>query len=1635
MEIPDPDLRHAIEHDLRLSGQPIGSGDLAGGIGNLKLEDGGGVADLTGLEWAFRLHTLHLRAHDLTDIAPLSGLEMLREVILGDNRIEDLAPLAAATALHDLSVDGNRITDIAPLANARALYALTVERNAIADIGPLQDMTELVFLQASHNEIADVSALSDMKRLSVLTLASNRIEDVSALAQLSTLSALELQDNAIADIEPLGALTSLRHLDIGGNAVVDLGPLRQLTDLRTLDVRHSPLSAESREVHIPALRAAGVSVTWISDDVHGDTRETPTPLASGQWAGGRIEPYYDTDYFRLDVDETDVFDVFTTGAGAVRGRLLDAAGRELARGNADASTANFLIRRRLAPGTYYIEVTAHYVSGRGPIRYWLYAATDVVDVEIPDPALRAALEERLHKNPGETITSAEMAIVRQMRFGARDIADLTGLEFATGLTELYLASNDISDVGPLAGLTDLTHLYLQNNRIVDISPLATLTGLRTLDLGRNDIEDLAPIRHLPHLEWLNVSHNPLSDESADVHLPALAANGVDVQESDDMHGDELATATPIALGDVVHGRIHPDYDIDLFRLDLDSSVRAGFVAPDGGLTLRLLDETGAFLADSEPLPMPSNRILQRRIGPGTFYVEIGGVRGYTLRVVHAVDVAFADPDLAARVKSVLGRDAQASVTAAEMAALVRLYACCGIADLTGLEFAVALRVLELPGNAFSDLAPLAGLTELTELNLVRNRIADLTPLAALSRLEYLDLTGNEIVDIAPLANLAFLSRLAAADNRIRDISALEGLERLSDLDLGGNEIEDIAPLTRMAALRTVGLWNNPLSDESIERHVPALVGRGIEVFYLDDHGNAPEAATQLVLGDSAEGWIRPYYDTDWFELEIDRAWDIAIVAHDATFRLLDAGGRELARAGSSRYRVHQLSRRMAPGTYFLEVRGLPDYVGFYRIGAAEIAPIPDAELRAALRTQLRKDPDDEITTLDMASVTDLHAGGLGVRNLAGLEFAPRLERLDLSRNRVRDLSPLETLQRLRELSLADNEIADIAALAGLAELQRLDLARNAITDLAPLAALTRLRHLDLSDNRVGDIAPLAGLAELTHLNLNGNTIGDISVLAPLAALEELRLSHNAIRDVSPLAGLRALRELDLSDNGVSDIGPLAGLASLTFLDLRRNPLNARAAEAIAPFLRRGVDVGVVDPHDDDPETGTTLAFGDTVTGRLEPAGDRDYFRLEVSEDVDAVFFTTGDLDTAGWLFDAQGREVAQGFSTGLVNRNLFFSHPLAPGVYSLRVQGAPPPEYGATYALTVRSDAIDVPDPVLREALPPLFGRADMSITVSDLIALRGLAVWGSPLADLTGLELALNLEALVLHDNQIIDIAPLLDVPRLRFVDLRGNPLDDESVDVHLPALRGRGVWAVTGDDHGDRPETATRLTRNGHAEGIVYPIADRDFFRIVLPRQGDLTLFTTGAANTVGRLFNAAGDLVAEDDDSGDDRNFRIARHLPRGIYDLEVGAHLSGSFSVPGPGLGYAPYAVHADAFLPPPPTPAAHASAELDGTALVVVWNAFAGHDVTRYRVHATPGGGGETATCETVPSRRRCVFDGLLAGETYEVTVEALRRDGTAATFTTLSTPAGVIRSMWRGWRLELLRERARGTSSADAPGD
>ena len=133
-------------------------------------------------------------------------------------------------------------------------------------------------------------------------------------------------------------------------------------------------------------------------------------------------------------------------------------------------------------------------------------------VNIADSALESAIRSTLGKTGGEKLTVDDMAelMVLDLRGWDDPINDLSGLEFAVNLNELYLTPDgSVSDLSPLAGLNELRVLHLNGNAVEDISPL-----LRNLGLGEGD--------------RISLSGNPLSRASIRAHIPTLQRRGVDV---------------------------------------------------------------------------------------------------------------------------------------------------------------------------------------------------------------------------------------------------------------------------------------------------------------------------------------------------------------------------------------------------------------------------------------------------------------------------------------------------------------------------------------------------------------------------------------------------------------------------------------------------------------------------------------------------------------------------------------------------------------------------------------------------------------------------------------------------------------------------------------------------------------------------------------------------------------------------------------------------------------------------------------------------------------------------------------------------------------------------------------------------
>ena len=257
--------------------------------------------------------------------------------------------------------------------------------------------------------------------------------------------------------------------------------------------------------------------------------------------------------------------------------------------------------------------------------------------------------------------------------------------------------------------------------------------------------------------------------------------------------------------------------------------------------------------------------------------------------------------------------------------------------------------------------------------------------------------------------------------------------------------------------------------------------------------------------------------------------------------------------------------------------------------AAQIIPIPDANLATAVRTELGLVPNALITDREMKKLRRLEYPAPDLRDnqkigdLTGLEEATNLESLNLYANRIRDISPLEGLQKLSTLTLPNNQIEDISPLEGLKKLKRLWLTNNRIENINPLKGIPQsLEVLDLGNNPIKDFNPIVGFVNLTWLGLHSNKLGDSSLelITGFTLLERLELRYNHIRNISPLTKLTNLRWLYIEENEISDVHPLTRLTKLEELYLQGNPIKDR--EPLLAMLRRNPDIKIYLKEGGDP---------------------------------------------------------------------------------------------------------------------------------------------------------------------------------------------------------------------------------------------------------------------------------------------------------------------------------------------------------------------------------------------------------------------------------------------------------------------
>ncbi len=91
--------------------------------------------------------------------------------------------------------------------------------------------------------------------------------------------------------------------------------------------------------------------------------------------------------------------------------------------------------------------------------------------------------------------------------------------------------------------------------------------------------------------------------------------------------------------------------------------------------------------------------------------------------------------------------------------------------------------------------------------------------------------------------------------------------------------------------------------------------------------------------------------------------------------------------------------------------------------------------------------------------------------------------------------------------------------------------------------------------------------------------------------------------------------------------------------------------------------------------------------------------------------------------------------------------------------------------------------------------------------------------------------------------------------------------------------------DDHGGTADDATGVLLGSETAGQIDDGADADVFRVDVLQRGTLTVYTSGALDTFGRLKREDGSTLDFDDDGGHQYNFRIEAQVTPGSYYVKV------------------------------------------------------------------------------------------------------------------------------------------------------
>ncbi|MCB4784523.1 MAG: PPC domain-containing protein, partial [Sulfurovum sp.] len=328
----------------------------------------------------------------------------------------------------------------------------------------------------------------------------------------------------------------------------------------------------------------------------------------------------------------------------------------------------------------------------------------------------------------------------------------------------------------------------------------------------------------------------------------------------------------------------------------------------------------------------------------------------------------------------------------------------------------------------------------------------------------------------------------------------------------------------------------------------------------------------------------------------------------------------------------------------------------------------------------------------------------------------------------------------------------------------------------------------------------------------------------------------------------------------------------------------------------GVPFGVPDDHNNSKDEATSIRLQSTTEGRINGAGDVDWFKVDITSAGTLTVDTTGTTDTYGELYNASGTKITSDDDSGS-EHNFKISQYLETGTYYVKVKHRDSSAISGTYLLVAHFDdhgnSKDEAAPINLNSrtLGSIEMAGDEDWFKVDITS-AGTLTMGVDSQTAGDINVSLygesNVSIVSGDSSNTLGVSKRLAAGtyyvKVKHRSTTGTG-DYRLVTRFTPSSTTSGVPSGETTDDDNIIDEATPINPNSTTQGRIEVDGDVDWFKIVIPRAGTFTVSTTGTTDTYGVLYDANGTEITSDDDSGSGHNFKISRSITVGTYYVTV------------------------------------------------------------------------------------------------------------------------------------------------------